>query len=285
MLDYSIEIHETLPSTNNVVKRAIEEGAPEGLVVCTYEQTAGYGRLGRSWVSPQGGSYFSMLLRPNVRLDELPAVSLVTGIAMRRALAGMIPGERGDRVAIKWPNDIVIAPEFADDPAAPPLGDGGPRTFRKGAFQKITGISLERHAGATCIGVGTNVIRPFAQEDVGGKNTPAYLVDLMGDFVDPAVGPDGLDAVQKRLIMSVCSAFLHEFQPLYEQWVEDGMAPLVDEYSKDMCLQNHLIQMVNQSDQRIVTGVVRGVDARGRLLLAEEGGATVAVSSGEVTLL
>lgn len=278
MLEYSIEIHETLPSSNNVVKRAIEEDAPEGLVVCTYQQTAGYGRLGRSWVSPFGGMYCSFLLRPRVVIQELPAVSLVVALALKKALASFLPESDTDVLGIKWPNDLVVP----TDPATGFVGTG--------PFRKVSGISLERHAGGTCVGVGVNVIRPFDHQEVGGKNTPVFLAELMGERlaefgVEPAVSEEGLSVEQRRLIMSVCSAFLHEFQLLYERWCQEGMGSLAEEYGDNLCLMGQRIQMVDQSDQRIVSGVVQGVDAQGRLLLMGDDGAAIAVASGEVTLL
>lgn len=278
MLDYSIEIHESIPSSNNVVKRAIEEGAPEGLVICTYQQTAGYGRLGRSWVSPFGGLYCSLLLRPSVALRELPAVSLVVALALKRALVSFLPEEKRAVLGIKWPNDLVVPTDAATG------------FVSRGPFRKISGISLERHAGGTCIGVGVNVLRPFEAQEVSGKNTPVYLGEMMGDALaefdaEPHVAEAGLTEGQERLIMRVCSAFLHEFQPLYEQWCEEGLVALADEYGANLCLLGQDIQMVNQSDQRVVSGIVQGVDAQGRLLLTGDDGAQIAVSSGEVTLL
>lgn len=278
MLDYSIEIHETLPSSNNVVKRAIEEDAPEGLVVCTYQQTAGYGRLGRSWVSPFGGMYCSLLLRPRVMLRDLPAVSLVVALALKKALVSFLPEGDTDVLGIKWPNDLVVP----TDPATGFVGTG--------PFRKVSGISLERHAGGTCVGVGVNVIRPFEHQDVGGKNMPVFLADLMGERLvefeaEPSVDASGLSAGQRRLIMSVCSAFLHNFQPLYDQWCAQGLGSLAEEYGDNLCLRGQYVQMVDQADQHIISGVVQGVDAQGRLLLLGDDGTTTAVSSGEVTLL
>lgn len=278
MLDYAIEIHESIPSSNNVVKRAIEEDVPEGLVVCTYQQTAGYGRLGRSWVSPFGGMYCSLLLRPRVLLQDLPALSLVVALALKRALVTFLPEGKSDLLGIKWPNDLVV------------LNDPSTGFLEAGRFRKVSGISLERHAGGTCVGVGVNMIRPFERQVVGGKNTPVFLVELMGEGLDefeaePAVGEEGLSAGQRRLIMSVCSAFLHSFRPLYEQWCSEGLGSLAQEYGANLCLLGQHIQMVNQSDQRIIAGVATGVDAQGRLLLATDDGVTTAVASGEVTLL
>jgi hypothetical protein len=80
-------------STNELVKDAIRKGEPEGLVVTALSQGAGYGRTGHHWKSPLGGLYFSILLRPNLPLEQLPNLSQVSSFAIREAL--------GDRVGIR----------------------------------------------------------------------------------------------------------------------------------------------------------------------------------------
>ena len=74
---FRIALHEEVASTNDEVKRALEAGEPEGLVVRALRQVSGYGRQGRSWTSPEGGLYCSLLLRPQVAPRELPTLSLV----------------------------------------------------------------------------------------------------------------------------------------------------------------------------------------------------------------
>ena len=95
-------------STNDVVKRALEAGEPEGLAVRACRQTGGYGRQGRTWASPEGGLYLSLLLRPRVPSAQLPTLSLVTGLAVREAVAAVADGSAAESVLIKWPNDVVV---------------------------------------------------------------------------------------------------------------------------------------------------------------------------------
>lgn len=104
-------------STNNVVKRALRDGEASGLVVRAWRQTGGYGRQGRSWTSPEGGLYCSWLFRPSVEPAALPTLSLVVGLAFRRALASLA-GDSGDRILVKWPNDVVLAGE-GESPEGP----------------------------------------------------------------------------------------------------------------------------------------------------------------------
>lgn len=278
MISFVEQTHETLGSSNNAIKRAIEEDVPEGLVVCAYEQTAGYGRLGRSWVSPFGGLYFSLLLRPGVSLRSLPTLGLVVALAMRRAIAGFLGQDMRNRVQIKWPNDVILVPE------------GTSREDWDSTFDKLCGISFERHAGATCVGVGVNVFHPADEKPVGGKNSPAYVVDLMGQAIDragvsPVVAPEGLSFVQKGCIDRVRQLFLEQFGPLYDRWCSEGFDFLLDEYSEWLCLRGQYVTVVNQLDERMTSGIVQGVDAEARLVLATDSGMVETVGAGEVTLL
>ena len=102
---FACESFETVTSTNDLIKRAIEEGQPEGLAVRGLRQTAGYGRQGRAWESPIGGMYQSFLLRPEVPPTQLPTLSLLVGLAVRRAVADLVPeldGPRAGEVAERY---------------------------------------------------------------------------------------------------------------------------------------------------------------------------------------
>ncbi|MDO4501987.1 MAG: biotin--[acetyl-CoA-carboxylase] ligase [Coriobacteriia bacterium] len=273
MLELRLSTHDVLPSSNNVVKHAIEAGEPQGLVVRTFKQTAGYGRLGRSWVSPEGGLYVSILLRPQVDLRTLPTLGLVVGLALQRTVEGILPAELRSCLRVKWPNDLVWK--------------GGDR--QRGVFPKVSGISFERHAGGVCVGVGVNVFRPFGEQAVGGKNVPVYLAEvleqrLQAAGVPAAVGPEGLVDEQRALILGLCDRFLEELAVVYDQWQEKGMAAFVDEYSRKLCLMDERVMVMDQLDQSVVSGMVQGVDADGRLLLLTDAGVVEPVSSGVVQL-
>lgn len=268
-----LSTYDSLPSSNNVVKRSIEAGQAEGLVVRTFKQTAGYGRLGRSWVSPEGGLYFSLLLRPQVSVRHLPTLGLVASLSLRRALQEVLPALRREELRLKWPNDLVWK--------------GGDQ--ERGVFPKVSGMSFERHAGGVCIGIGVNVFRPFDQDDVGGKNVPVYLADLLEDRLNAAgvgasVAATGLTDQQRVLILGLCDRFLDEFDSAYAQWQQQGFAPFVDDYSRGLCLKGQRVMVVNQLDERVMRGTVTGVDLDGRLLLLTDEGAMEPVSSGEVRL-
>ena len=139
-------------STNDDARALARSGAFEGTVVLASVQTAGRGRLGREWVSPAGGAYFSAVLRPDVAPFDVSALSLVVALGIARGL------ERVGVVArLKWPNDVL-------------LGD-----------RKLAGVLLEMAAEADAVewvvaGVGLNVKRP---DGPATHARAAYLSDCV----------------------------------------------------------------------------------------------------------
>ena len=290
---FRLQVLESVGSTNEVIKRAIEDAEPEGLAIRAYRQTGGYGRQGRAWKSPRGGMYESILLRPEVDMRELPTLALVVAIAVQRALASLVVDEQARRIRIKWPNDVVLvgegfgvdcsacgtAPETAGHtPCSGKAAHALPQASApsiKSLYSKLAGISSEVHAGGVCVGIGVNVEPPADAMEVGGKNAPAYLADLGFGFT----------CERESAINAVGDAILREFEPLYRRWCEDGFEALSREFAECSMLEGCFIRVANQMGKVVCKGTVRGVDASGRLLLQLEDGETRAVESGEVHLL
>lgn len=139
---------DSLPSTNEEAARQAASGAPEGLTVVAREQTKGRGRQGRSWASPRdAGVYMSVVLRPRLRAEEWPLLTLAAAVAVADALAET----GGLRADIKWPNDILA---------------GG---------RKLCGILaevLETARGRACVlGVGVNLTAEAYPSELGGAAT------------------------------------------------------------------------------------------------------------------
>lgn len=96
---------QTIDSTNNRARTLAEKGAPEGTLVISEEQTAGRGRMGRSWNSPGGtGIWLSLLLRPPLFPSQAPLITSLAGVAVAEAIRRVTGLDAG----IKWPNDILI---------------------------------------------------------------------------------------------------------------------------------------------------------------------------------
>ena len=94
-----------IDSTNLWIKRLAKEGAPEGTLALAEFQSAGRGRLGRSWEVPEGTSVMmSILLRPKFEPQYAPMLTLVMGMAVAKAVKKL-----GFDASIKWPNDVVVS--------------------------------------------------------------------------------------------------------------------------------------------------------------------------------
>ncbi|MDI6631257.1 MAG: biotin--[acetyl-CoA-carboxylase] ligase [Bacillota bacterium] len=91
-------------STNDRAKELAQSGAPEGTVVVAEQQTGGRGRRGRSWHSPPGGLWFSLLLRPDVAPAETQTLPLLLSVAVARGIEEYL----GLHPDLKWPNDILL---------------------------------------------------------------------------------------------------------------------------------------------------------------------------------
>lgn len=126
MAAWHIEWLEETDSTNNELKRRLD--APHGTVLAARRQTGGRGRLGRSFSSPDGGVYLSVLLRPSVPPEKLLHLTPMAAVATRRA----ITEGSGISADLKWVNDLLV--------------DG----------KKLCGILTEWCGSAAIIGIGIN---------------------------------------------------------------------------------------------------------------------------------
>ncbi|MCS7286994.1 MAG: biotin--[acetyl-CoA-carboxylase] ligase [Anaerolineae bacterium] len=105
-LGHRVYYFRTVTSTQDEAKRLAEAGAPEGTVVLAEEQTAGRGRLGRTWISPVGSSILmSVIFRPPLLPQQAHRLTMIASLSIAEAIESLTPL----KVKIKWPNDILIA--------------------------------------------------------------------------------------------------------------------------------------------------------------------------------
>jgi BirA family transcriptional regulator, biotin operon repressor / biotin---[acetyl-CoA-carboxylase] ligase len=133
---FSLVALDSIGSTNEEGLSRARDGAPEGTLVWSREQTGGKGRRGRSWASPVGNLYASLLLRPAVPPAQAAQLGFVAAVALAEAIRPVLPPAR--QLRCKWPNDLLI--------------DGA----------KTAGILLETEAigakvTAVVLGMGVNV--------------------------------------------------------------------------------------------------------------------------------
>jgi BirA family biotin operon repressor/biotin-[acetyl-CoA-carboxylase] ligase len=103
---WRLEIHDELPSTSTLLRARAEAGEPAGLAILARRQTQARGTRGRAWSTPAGNLAVSVLLRPRLPLREAAALSLLCGVALAETVAALLPP--GPRLALKWPNDLLL---------------------------------------------------------------------------------------------------------------------------------------------------------------------------------
>lgn len=161
-----VEGAEQTASTNEDARTLARQGAHEGTVVVAARQSAGRGRLGRTWESPHGGAYVSAILWPRVAPWEVGPLALVVAIGIARGVASL-----GATVQLKWPNDVWM---------------GG---------RKLAGVLLEMSAESDAVewvvaGFGINVVR-----DEASVAAAAYLSDVVPSVSPAQAAAAALDGV------------------------------------------------------------------------------------------
>jgi BirA family biotin operon repressor/biotin-[acetyl-CoA-carboxylase] ligase len=262
----AIEVTEVTGSTNADLLALAAAGAPEGTVLAAEQQSAGRGRMGRSWVAPPRAALtFSLLLRPQTvpraRHGWLP---LLAGLATATAVRAATPVD----ARLKWPNDLL-----AGTASALAGGSGGASGFVPPG--KLGGILAEATAGAVVVGVGLNV-----------STEPDEL---------PPPAPGTLTATSLRLAGStspdrsvLLAAILTVFERRYRAWSSALGDPersfLRADYIR-LCATIGRRVRVELPGGGLLAGLATGVDADGRLLVRTGSGADLPVAAGDVVHL
>lgn len=234
-------------SSNTDCAARARAGAPEGLVLAAEEQTAGRGRLDRTWLSPPRAALtFSVLLRPvgvpPVRRGWLP---LLVGVAAATAVRQV----SGLDVRLKWPNDLLLGPH------------------------KLAGILAEQSGGAVIAGIGVNVSATRGElPATGAAALPATSLLLEGAA--------SLD--RERLLREI----LAQIERWYQAW-RDTQIPGDPQASGLRAAYLGLCSTVGRDVRAdlpsgtVIRGTAAGIDTDGRLIVRTPDG-EVAVSAGDV---
>jgi len=239
---------EDVDSTNRVALELARAGAASGTAVVAEGQSAGRGRLGRSFYSPPHVNlYTSIVLRPAVSTGEAPTLILASAVAVAEAVAAELddPG----RVEIKWPNDVLV--------------DG----------RKTSGILMEMSAEATrvafCVlGIGVNL-------NVDPASFPETFRDSATSVRAARRRPVARAAFAARLYGTL--------EDVLDVHARRGFAGLRPRFEARFRMGGRRVR-VRQLDGSESAGVVRGVDGDGALLLGRPAGGIERVIAGDVTL-
>lgn len=239
----SLFVLDEIDSTNSFLQRLPEEDAVEGTVAVAEYQTAGRGRHGRVWVAPpRANLLFSVLLdQPDSPLGLVTlagAVSVVEGL-----------GNRGMKVGLKWPNDIV--------------SNG----------RKLGGVLCETRSD---IPSGSKLILGI------GVNVNLRITDLPHELRETSTST--FELTRKALDRSeLLGGILSRLQSHWEVLKKGKTAPLIRTAKEGCETLGHRVRV--QQGEAVVEGLSVDLDDRGRLLLAMDNGKERVIEMGEITRL
>jgi BirA family biotin operon repressor/biotin-[acetyl-CoA-carboxylase] ligase len=244
---FTVEILPETASTNAVLASRARAGAGEGLVVATEHQTAGRGRLDRTWQTPPRSALtFSALLRPpaaQVPATRWPWLPLLAGLAVTSALR-----EEGYAAGVKWPNDVLL------------LGAGGDR--------KVCGILVERVESETgpaaVVGIGLNT--SLTAEELPVPTATSLAVE------------SGRPVDRTALLLRVLGSLFAR----YTEWTADPDL-LRPAYAAASATLGRQVR-AELPDGSSLVGTAVAVDETGRLVIATPGGER-RVGAGDVVHL
>ena len=239
-----------LPSTNAVLRDLARQGAPHGSVAVCHHQTAGRGRMSRSWETPAGEALtFSVLLRPRLRPEEAQLCTLAAAVAVAGMISGRFPGLKA---RIKWPNDVVV--------------EG----------RKVCGILSEAGFGADGLdyvvtGVGLNVNQPAFSGELADK--AASLLGLLRRSDGDAQPLDRAELLRD---------FLSRFEEQMDRLEAGGFAAIRPMYEELSATIGQAVQVIAPAES--YTGIAQGVDETGALLVRRQDGTMERVLCGDVSV-
>ena len=256
---------ERTDSTSSDISRLALDGAPEGVIVTADMQTAGKGRRGRNWETEAGTSLlFSLLLRPNLVPDAAPQITLLMAMAVTKAVREMTGLEAG----IKWPNDVVVnKKKVCGILTEMQLKDGGIDFVVVGTGVNVsqTGFPVELENSATSLLMEKN--------KMSGEKS-GYLVE---DYNDETECVTFLE--RDELLERILNAF-EEYYELFlqKQSISDWMA----EYNEYLVSLDKEVKVLDPKGE--FTGISKGINEKGELLVTLPNGEVTAIYAGEVSV-
>lgn len=223
---------ESLDSTNEYVLRNVEV-LPDRSVVTADTQTAGKGRLGRSWASPPGGLYASLLLKPAPRVGDARAAGLLVADLVCEILE-----KQGVKPVVKWPNDVLI-------------GD-----------RKLAGVLAESHFPAVhgeswlILGFGVN-LSVVPDTGAAGRGLEPTALSRHGRGVP--------------LPLELLEWILSRMNETWPDRTTNPLSGRIAGINSRLWRRGNLVR-VSAGDGRVVYGSVLGLDESGRLKLASASG-------------
>jgi len=242
MIGGEIFHYEEIGSTNEEAAKLANMGGREGAVVLADRQRFGRGRLGRRWHSPQGGLWFSVILRPKIEMGDAPKLTLIASVAIAKAIQEFLELN----VDIKWPNDILI--------------DG----------RKVCGILTEASSkdgelDYIILGVGINVDFEEKEFPLELRSKAVTLRNAYGKKID---------------ISQFLCYCLRKIETYYIMFQDEGFDFILKEWKSLASIMGREIEIRRMKEK--LSGTAIDVDKHGALILQLRDGTCHRILSGEI---
>ncbi|MBM3239137.1 biotin--[acetyl-CoA-carboxylase] ligase [Candidatus Poribacteria bacterium] len=245
-IGHRIYAYQQTRSTNDVALYLGANGAPDGVLIIAEYQTAGRGRLSRSWLSPPGCSILaSVLLRPKIQPYQMPVVTLLAAAAVANSirLITKLPAK------IKWPNDVVI--------------DG------KKVCGILTEMGIEKgRENFLVIGIGINVNIEKDSFPLSLKSTATSLSILLGYEISR---------------IQLLQQFLLDCENRYILLNDGNLMPIISEVRSLSSILGCQVRV--ECDEKVTVGQVVDIDEDGALVLRSGMGKLEKFMTGNVALI
>jgi len=236
---------DTIGSTNTYLKEQVQHGTADGTVVIAGRQTAGRGRMTRTFESPEGrGLYLSVLLRPQLPPERLLPLTAMTAVAACDAVERVC----GVRPGVKWPNDLVL---------------GG-----KKLCGILTELVLDGAQPCVVLGVGVNVSQTAADFS---PEVAAIATSLFAELGRPVE------------IAALAAALLEEIDRLYMALKREDLTVYLAAYRRDCVNLGKPVQLIAPDGTREAATAL-DVDEDFGLIVRTADGRTKTVRAGEVSV-
>jgi|RhiMetdeSRZDD1v2_1073273.scaffolds.fasta_scaffold17941_6 BirA family transcriptional regulator, biotin operon repressor / biotin---[acetyl-CoA-carboxylase] ligase len=248
MVGHHVYIFGTVDSTNHVLAELAHRGAAEGTVVLAEAQTAGRGRHGTPWFSPEGSNlYVSVLFRPSLAPRELPLFAPIASLALAEAV-----WLEGAPAQIKWPNDVVVG------------------------TRKLGGVLVEAPVMGdrvlyVILGIGVN-LNVHPAEMAAALGPPAELAVTLRE----ALGHD----VDRNVF---AAALLGRLEKWHHTFVTRGSDAVRLAWQARDALRGHRLEA--RAGDAVCQGRCRGIDADGSLVIEDDAGRARHIVAAAVRVL
>lgn len=242
----TIHVYDEVSSTNTLARELAAAVAPAGTVLIADRQSAGRGRLGRTFLSPGGvGIYFSVILRPDCRPQELMHLTCAVAVAMCDAVEAAF----GFRPGIKWTNDLVVG------------------TKKLGGI--LTELSLNPKTGLVdyaVVGIGINCRQQEADFDGSIRSLACSAAMVTEGEIDRNV---------------LAAEMIRAMERCDRQLLPDRQEMLTS-YRRDCITLGRRVSILRGDEVRHADAL--DIDDEGGLIVRYDDGSTAAVTSGEVSV-